>query len=158
MDFFESAFALVVSVEGGASHDLSDPGGATKFGISQRAYPALDIARLTLEEAKALYRRDYWDAHRCGLMPWAWALAVFDGAVNQGDAVTLLQRALGTAQDGVVGAETLALLSQADPEAFPTFLALRAERYAATHGFPVYGRGWLKRLFVIAQAAEHPPT
>lgn len=157
MDAFEAAFALVASLEGGFTQSAADPGGATKYGISQRAYPGLDIAQLTLEDAKAIYRRDYWDKNSCGEMPWPWALAVFDCAVNEGDVAKLLQQALATVEDGVIGARTLALLSHAAADGLQTFLALRAERYARAREFSIYGRGWLKRLFRIAQAAEHPP-
>ncbi|MGH7091826.1 MAG: glycoside hydrolase family 108 protein [Stellaceae bacterium] len=158
MDAFDAAFAVVAALEGGFANEPDDPGGATRFGISKRAYPGLDIARLTLEDAKAIYRRDYWEAHRCGAMPWRWALAAFDGAVNQGAAaILLLQRALGLAEDGVVGPETLRLAAEANDDAFAEFLALRAERYAATAGFARFGRGWLKRLFRVTQAAAHAP-
>ena len=44
MPIFEQAFAIVAGEEGGLCRDPGDPGGLTKFGISQRAYPGLDIA------------------------------------------------------------------------------------------------------------------
>jgi lysozyme family protein len=158
MDAFEAAFALVVGVEGGYVKDGADPGGATKFGISARSHPDVDIARLTLEDAKAIYARDYWARNRCGEMPWRWGLALFDGSVNQGEVVPLLQRALRTVEDGFIGPETMAALAHAGDDDFDGFLALRAERYAATSEFSRYGLGWLKRLFRVAQAAEHPPS
>lgn len=159
MDLFDAAFALVVALEGGFASDPDDPGGVTRFGISARAYPALDIAHLPLDEAKAIYRRDYWDPHHCGTMPWRWALAVFDGVVNQGTAaIPLLQRAVGGKEDGVVGPETLRRLMQAGGEPFAEFLALRAQHYAGSNGFARFGRGWLKRLFRVAEAAEHAPS
>lgn len=37
----------------------NDPGGKTKYGISQKAYPALNIKALTLNEVKKIYFRDY---------------------------------------------------------------------------------------------------
>lgn len=43
------------------SKDPNDPGGVTKYGISKRAYPDLDIENLTKEEAKYLTWRDYWE-------------------------------------------------------------------------------------------------
>lgn len=44
-----------------------------------------------------IYRRDYWDAARCGQLPPFLAVAVFEKAVNQGvrTAVMMLQEALG---------------------------------------------------------------
>src|SRR5208283_461080 len=39
---------------------VGDAGGATKFGISSKAYPNLDIKKLTRDDAIAIYYRDYW--------------------------------------------------------------------------------------------------
>ena len=158
MDAFDAAFAVIVGEEGGYARDPADPGGETKFGISQRAYPALDIATLTLEDAKAIYRRDYWERHRCGEMPWHWALAMFDAAINQGGGARWAQRALSAAEDGAVGPETLALMAKAPGDDYRAFLALRAEAYARLPAFGTFGHGWLKRLFRIAQDSEHPPV
>ena len=53
---FEDAFDRLISHEGGYVNDPLDPGGETKFGISKRSYPTLDIAALTREDARAIYR------------------------------------------------------------------------------------------------------
>ena len=58
---FEKIIEFTLLWEGGYSFDKSDPGGETHFGISKRAYPDLDIAGLTLEDVKLIYKRDYWD-------------------------------------------------------------------------------------------------
>ena len=60
MSNFDRAFRFLIGEEGGYVNDPADPGGETKFGISKRAYPQLDIKSLTLDQAKAIYRRDYW--------------------------------------------------------------------------------------------------
>ena len=57
---FSRAVEWVISHEGGYVHHPSDPGQATKYGISQRAYPNMDIKNLTLMEAQTIYERDYW--------------------------------------------------------------------------------------------------
>jgi len=85
MPDFEKAFLLTVAFEGGDSNDPDDRGGRTRYGISQRAYPDLDISKLTLEDAKALYRRDCWDKCGCDRMnDQRHAEIVFDIAVNMG--------------------------------------------------------------------------
>ena len=57
MQNFPDCIAHVLAAEGGLVNDPKDPGGVTKFGISQRSYPALDIRALSLENAKAnVYR------------------------------------------------------------------------------------------------------
>jgi len=58
-DNFERCIAFVLRHEGGYVNDPRDPGGETKYGISKRAYPGLDIKNLTEEQAKEIYRQDY---------------------------------------------------------------------------------------------------
>lgn len=152
---FDKAFDHVVGIEGGWVNDSDDPGGETKYGISQRAYPDENIASLTLERAKQLYRRDYWDALHCEALPWPLSLLVFDCGVNQGNAVAakLLQKTLGVAQDGIIGRATLARAATAGTETCALFLADRAVRYTGTRNADKYLRGWLKRLFIVAMEA-----
>ena len=45
---FDAAFKALIDHEGGYVNHPKDPGGETKFGISKRSYPTLDIAALTL--------------------------------------------------------------------------------------------------------------
>lgn len=125
---FQSAFDMVIGAEGGYVNDPQDPGGETKFGISKRAYPTLDIASLTLEQAKDIYLRDYWGPAGCAAqMNDAMALLIFDCAVNQG--VSRAKRIADTAHDPVA------------------FQAERALHYASLPTFDHYGRGWMRRLF-----------
>lgn len=134
---FDAAFSIVIGIEGNYNNDPHDPGGETKFGISKRAYPHLDIANLTLDQAKAIYQRDYWSVCRCDELPWDMALAVFDCAVNQGP---------GTAERFHSSAKTLI-----------DFQAERAVSYAKLATFAEYGRGWMRRLFTIFQDAQRQP-
>ena len=55
---FEKAFEYVIANEGGYVFDKNDPGGATKYGISQKAYHTLNIRALTLDDAKKIYYCD----------------------------------------------------------------------------------------------------
>lgn len=152
---FERAFAIVVGGEGGYVNDPRDPGGETKFGISKRAYPNEDIASLTLERAKQIYRRDYWERASCDLLPWNWGLAVFDMAVNMGPvyAVKSMQAALGQVQDGIVGVKTLTAIGADRGRFFTDFMAARAYRYTELEGFEHFGRGWLRRVIRVTVEA-----
>jgi lysozyme family protein len=99
----------------GAPHlDPEDPGGFTKWGISKRRFPKVDIAALTRAGAEALYREHYWDELRCGAMPAGVALALFDYSVPCGPprAARALQRIVGAGIDGRVGPATLAALTR----------------------------------------------
>lgn len=81
---FEKAITFVLKWEGGYVNHPDDPGGETNFGISKRAYPSFDIKNLTIEQAKAIYRRDYWEKMGCNALPWPMNLVVLDTAVNMG--------------------------------------------------------------------------
>jgi len=83
---FEQGVTLILELEGGGavSRDADDPGGTTKWGISQRAYPTLKVDELTMEQARDIYRCDYWAKSGCDELPYPLDLCVFDCAVNQG--------------------------------------------------------------------------
>lgn len=156
---FEVALSFVLQHEGGFVDDPADPGGRTKYGISQLAYPAMDIAGLTLEKAGELYRRDYWNACRCGELPSPLAIAVFDSAVNQGTdaAIRMLQESLGVHVDGKIGPVTLKAAASANLKTtLVNFVAARAMRYATNKNLALYGRGWFHRLAACHQAALEP--
>lgn len=153
-DNFASAIAVVLDQEGGY---VVDEGGATKYGISQRAYPHEDIENLTVERAKTLYRRDYWAQCRCDALPWPLALYVFDCAVNQGQGTArrLLQKALDVTMDGNIGPLTIRAASTSTRWHSARFMAIRGLRYAGTHNFDTNGAGWFTRLFEVTQRGEH---
>lgn len=153
---FDTAFSLVVGEEGGLADDPRDPGGLTKFGISQRQYPDVDIRALTIDDAKALYQRDYWHPVHGDDLPRPWALSVFDTAVNMGvgTAIRLMQDALGVMVDGKLGPRTITAARDADNRKLARFYALRAIRYAENPNFKTYGYGWLTRSFVMAMESS----
>lgn len=130
---FEAAFHFVVNpeVEGGYVNDPQDPGGETKYGISKRAYPNEDIKNLTLDRAKELYLRDYWDKAGCDALAWPCALMVFDSAVNQG--VSFAKTLHGTVD---------------------YMMADRAVRYTKSSIFEHDGRGWMRRLANVLIAGQ----
>ena len=90
MDLFIEAFNHAVQVEGGYTFDPNDKGNytpdgelkGTKYGISARAYPEVDIAGLTIQKAQAIYRRDYWDANNLDKYPPQLAFLMFDIAIH----------------------------------------------------------------------------
>ena len=152
---FDRAVEMVLKHEGGYVNDPKDPGGETRFGISKRAYPDVDILRLTEDEAKTIYRRDYWDKLRTDEIPEELAICVFDAAVNMGRdrAVRLLQRACGVAQDGVMGGNTIAAANRlVDPVV--RFSAERIIAYTGIRGFDTFGKGWLRRTVAVALEAS----
>lgn len=149
MTTFDQAFDTTVGHEGGYVNDQRDPGGETKYGISKRAYPSLDIKSLTLADAKAIYKRDYWDRAQCDKLPPGLAFDVFDAAVNSGpgQAIRWLQRAVGVADDGVVGPLTLAAVKRLEPEALQArYNGQRLDFMTRLSTWEVFSRGWARRI------------
>lgn len=68
--------------DGGYTNDPVDLGGETKFGISKRAHPNLDIKNLTLDQALEVYKRDYWDANNLDVITLPMCVALMDAFVN----------------------------------------------------------------------------
>lgn len=151
-DSFNSAFKKIIAVEGGYVNHHNDPGGATKYGISQRAYPTENIEALTLDRARAIYRKDYWDKICGDDLPDPLSHLVFDAAVNHGisPAAQMLQAALKIRADGVIGQETLKAVKAANNDVCAVFMAKRAVRYTQTQNFMTFGEGWFKRLFILS--------
>lgn len=148
-DRFPIFIERVLSHEGGYVFDKRDPGGETKWGISKRSYPALNIKALTRDQAVAIYRRDFWDAQQLGKLPAAVAFQVFDAGVNHGpgNAVRWLQSAAVAAQDGQLGPRTLAAVRGADQnDLLLRFNAARLDFYASLSTFATFGRGWVRRV------------
>jgi len=146
---FDEAFSALIGHEGGYSNDPRDPGGETNFGISKRAYPDVNIATLTLEQAKAIYLRDYWQRAMCDQLPPVVAFQVFDCAVNSGigQAIRFLQRAVGVADDGRVGPLTIRAVQRLDAEAVVSrFNGQRLDFMTKLSTWDVYGKGWARRI------------
>ena len=155
---FDKSLDFVLEVEGGYVNDQYDPGGETKFGISQKAYPHLDIKNITLEDAKAIYYRDYWlnsGAQVADISPEL-AFILFDAAVNMGTgtSVRLLQRALRVREDGVIGPNTRKALETANlDDTLEWTVVNRLLRYSELETWPRYRRGWLKRTVSLLRRA-----
>ncbi len=149
---FDPAIAKVLAHEGGYVNDPHDPGGETKYGISKRAYPDVDIKNLTLDKAKAIYRRDYWEPLRCGMWDQRLGENIFDAAVNAGVRRTTkqLQKILEVSVDGVLGPVTLDALKYAPTVLTNLELVLEREGFyielaRRDSGKRRYLIGWLTR-------------
>lgn len=147
--WFDQCFDKLISHEGGYVNDPRDHGGETKFGISKRAYPQVDIKNLTLGAAKEIYKRDYWDRAQCDKLPPSVAYVLFDAAVNSGigQAIRFLQRAVNVADDGVIGPMTIAAVTRLDAESVcARYIGQRLEFMTKLTTWDVYGKGWSRRL------------
>lgn len=153
---FDQAFERLIGNEGVLSLDPKDSGNWTgrkvgvgtlkgsKYGISAASYPMEDIANLTLERAKAIYLRDFWQSR----FPPELAFQFFDAAVNHGtgNAARMLQRAVGVRDDGSIGPLTLRALAAMKPwKAVALFLAERLEFWTNCENWDTQGKGWTRR-------------
>lgn len=146
---FDIAFDRLIGAEGGYANDPNDPGQETNYGISKRSYPDVDIAALTRDGAKAIYRKDFWDRISADGLPDAVAFQAFDFAVNSGieTAVRYLQRAVGVADDGHWGPVSRAAAALLTPcELILSLSAERLEYMTKLKNWPMAGRGWARRI------------
>lgn len=146
---FDTAFERLLGHEGGYVSDSRDSGGETKYGISKRQYPGEDIASMTLDRAKAIYRRDYWGPAGCDLVPDGVKFDLFDMAVNSGvkAAIKAMQQAVGAAPDGVIGPQTMQLISTMPAARFVArFNGWRLDFLNDLPTWPAFGRGWTQRI------------
>jgi lysozyme family protein len=151
-----NVIAAVIKREGGYVNDPKDPGGETKFGISKRAYPHLDIASLTEADAAGIYERDYWLSPGINRLGTLRGEAVLDFAVNAGQAqaVRTMQRALRVTADGKLGPQTVAAACALSPRAFWTAFVLERLLFyvsviLARPTSLKYLRGWFRRALEV---------
>ena len=156
---FLNAVQRVLADEGGDSSNPADAGGATRFGISARAHPGVDIATLTCDAAVKIYWEEWWVRFGFAQLPAAVAAKTFDLAVNMGasNAIECLQRALrasGTCvtEDGAIGPATALAAAHADPA---TLMAAMRSEFAAHYRLvaarqnhdQAFLKGWLNRAY-----------
>src|SRR4051794_32468104 len=101
----ERCFQLVLGSEGGFVNNPADPGGATRWGITQRTLSAWrghpvsidDVRDLPQSEAVQIYGEQYAKPIQFDDLPSGLDLAIFDTSVNSGPdrAARLLQQTLG---------------------------------------------------------------
>ena len=117
MKTFKEIIEKVLEHEGGYVNDPKDLGGETKYGITKRFYPDIDIKNLTIEQATEIYKKDYWDRNKVESLPQNLWHIYFDMCVNMGKrtAVKVLQRAANNKGkdievDGGLGPATIGAL------------------------------------------------
>jgi len=150
---FNVAFDLLLKHEGGYSDHAADPGGKTRFGITEAVAREVgyrgDMRELPLDLAKRIYKDKYWDTVKAEQLPAGVRYTVFDAAVNSGpgQSVKWLQRALGVKDDGVIGPQTLAAANAANPDALRMrMLGQRLRFMAGLTNWPAFSRGWAIRI------------
>lgn len=162
---FRELLPKVLVHEGGYVDDPQDPGGETNKGITHKTYdawrkrqgqPTRSVKHITPEEVAEIYRQQYWNKIAGDDLPSGVDYAVFDFAVNSGPsrAAQFLQRAVGVADDGIIGAQTLAAVDAADPETLAAKICDdRLSWLKRLKTFKRYGRGWTRRVQDVRRVA-----
>lgn len=146
---FDMAFDRLMDHEGGYVNDPNDPGGETKYGVSKRSYPDLDIKNLTRDAAKEIFRRDFWDRINGDAVydGVAWQLADFAYHSGPETAVRYFQRALGVADDGRFGpVSRKAAETMSESDQIQRVLAERLDFLTRLSNWKHAGRGWARRI------------
>jgi lysozyme family protein len=170
MSGFNEARKFTHSWEKGYSDHPDDPGGATKDGIIQRTYDKYrdewtlsrrPVRQITDDEIERIYK-DFWNKSKAPLLPTPLDIVHFDTCFNMGfgsprnentmGGAEILQLAVGSSPDGVIGPNTLAavhrMISRVGiARVIQRYLTQRALYYASRNHFPTFGKGWYRRLF-----------
>ena len=133
METFNEIIETVLTHEGGYVNDPTDLGGETKYGITKKFYPSVDIKNLTKEQAKKIYHQDYWRPAKCDEVPLHLRHIYFDMCVNFGrrGAVKVLQRAANSTikdkleVDGGIGSKTLSAIQKLSIDRVRAYRVLR---------------------------------
>lgn len=150
---------MVLKHEGGYVNHPDDPGGETKYGISKRAYPDLDIVSITEMQAVDIYIRDYWLKIKGDQLPSGVDCVVMDTAVNSGisRASKWLQRMVNATPDGVIGPMTVAAVRdvyEQDPkQLINEYMDYRLGFLKKLRTWDTFGRGWSRRVEETREAA-----
>lgn len=167
---FERCLRLVLAHEGGYVDHPSDPGGATNLGVTLGVAKAAgldkdgdgdvdkaDVKALTPADAAKVYHERYWLPTACDKLPSGVDYIVFDTAVNMGvsRAAKYLQTAVAVRPDGAVGPVTLAAVAKMAPRVLIGLIFVqRRAFYTSSVNYPVFGKGWIRRLNAVSAQSE----
>ena len=158
-DNFADALTALLIHEAGFVDNKDDPGGMTNLGVTIKTWEEWvghpvsekEMRRLTPLMVTPLYKRKYWDACRANELISGLDYCLFDVAVNSGPgrAIKLLQSCVGAEPDGGFGSITMALTKKVceNPAELITFYCTkRLEFLQSLKSWPVFGKGWEKRV------------
>ena len=154
---WDKCFDLVIVNEGGYVDNPADPGGATNWGCTKAVWEQYighevskeDIRNLTKEDVKPLYKRNYWDAIHGDALPSGLDYCLFDCAINSGvgRATKFIQEIVGVFADGAIGNNIVTAINQMNTVTMINEFSDKRQAFLETlKTFPVFGKGWTKRV------------
>lgn len=161
--FFLECFERLIGHEGKFQNNPKDRGNwtsgivgigvnkGTKYGISAMAYPHLDIANISLDQAREIYYLDWWLKFGADYMPQPMIYQMWQFAINAGpgNARRCLQRMARVADDGFIGEKTIAAVKKMDlNDMLMRFNAAAIRHYKKLSTWDEFGKGWMERVAV----------
>jgi lysozyme family protein len=150
---FSEIFERLIGHEGGYVNHPKDPGGETNWGVTITTARANgytgSMRSMSKADAKEIYEKAFWQRARCDQYHSGIGFQLFDAAVNHGigNAIRMLQRAVGVADDGAIGSITLtAINSMPLNDVILRFNAERLNFYTKLSTFSTFGKGWVNRV------------
>lgn len=167
---FKVSIAETLRHEGGYVNHPIDPGGMTNLGVTRKTWAAFtgrkvsqvtegEMRALTVEKVMPVYHQGYWQAVRADELPGGVDFAVFDIAVNSGPvrAIKMLQKAINqhgrmkVFVDGKIGPKTIQAAHMVNVfDLIESLSQVRLNFYFDLSTFKTFGRGWSRRLLLVA--------
>jgi len=158
---FEACVSKVLDNEGGFQKNPADRGNwrgnkliGTKYGISARSFPDVDIINLTIDEAKNIYQKYYWERLNLeGINNPEIILQIFDFSVNSGKSLAKrkAQRLAKVKADGIIGKITTKAINNYCGDFLKDYKHVRkvyyeylADKYPNRYKWSL--NSWLKRI------------
>ena len=160
---FGRLFDQLIILEGGEVDHPDDPGGFTRWGVSERFVQSVgEKMPTTKEEAAAIYRKYFYEGPGVDRLPEPARTLVFLTGVLIGTerAIRTLQQILNLKPDGVIGPVTIAAAAKAKPHVLVGEFVLAVHRMLKRlPHYKTFGDGWTKRLALTAYfAAQNERT
>ncbi len=161
MSSFDVAVLYLLGNEGGFVDNPMDHGGPTNFGITMHmlsffrkvGVTADDVSKLTLDEAKAIYKAFFWDHLQLSELDQGSATALLDLSVNMSEQEMgfIAQAVLNyPVRDGILGSVTRKGIRDLGPKMFLSGLITKTlDHYCdivlKNPSQIVFLKGWLRR-------------
>lgn len=138
---YENCLAITLKWEGGDVNHPADPGGKTRWGVTQARYDQFRVSKglkkksvftMVKSEMLEIYKTGYWDTVNGDTLDWGVDLATWDYAVNSGPARAKKH-----------------LLAVVGGSAVDTVKRLCAKRMSFVRGlstWKTFGKGWSNRI------------
>jgi len=161
---FVESLHHVLTYEGGFVNHPKDPGGITNLGVTKRAWEEYlgrevsetEMRNLTPDVVAPFYKQMYWDKINGDNLPAGVGFCVFDCAVNSGTgrSVRWMQEIAGVTVDRIPGKQTIAAVTKMPKDEFINKFCDRRQAFVESlDTFPVFGKGWTRRIKEVRETA-----